>query len=95
MVEEIIPPVTTTERGYCISEPTPVAKSRGKIPKSVVKAVISTGLNRSKVASFTRSMVLTVGNFLRNSSMKETKTIPFSIAIVKMAINPTMAETER
>ena len=24
-VEEIIPPVTTTERGYCISEPTPVA----------------------------------------------------------------------
>jgi len=24
-VEEMIPPVTTTESGYCISEPTPVA----------------------------------------------------------------------
>ena len=25
MVEDMIPPVTTTESGYCISEPTPVA----------------------------------------------------------------------
>jgi len=25
IVDEIIPPVTTTESGYCISEPTPVA----------------------------------------------------------------------
>lgn len=95
MVEEMIPPVTTTDNGYCISLPTPVAYSRGKIPNSVVKAVISTGLRRSSVASLTKSMVLTVGNFLRNSSMNETKTIPLSMAMAKMAMKPTMAETER
>ena len=93
IVEEIIPPVTTTESGYCISEPTPVAKRRGRIPKSVVNAVISTGLNLNKVAFLTISIIFTSGNFLRNSSINDTSTIPFSIAIAKMAINPTIAET--
>ena len=56
---------------------------------------MSTGLKRSSVASFTKSTVFTVGNFLRSSSMNDTKTIPLSMAMAKMAIKPTMAETER
>ena len=95
MVELIIPPVITTDSGYWISDPTPVAASRGKIPNSVVNAVINTGRRRKSVASFSKIFNPTRGNLARNSSMKLTNTIPFKIAIAKIAKNPIMAETER
>ena len=57
-----MPPAITTDRGYCISLPTPVAKSNGRIPNKAVNAVISTGRKRSKVASFTTIFKSTSGN---------------------------------
>ena len=83
------------DNGYWISEPTPVAYKRGKIPNRVVNAVMSTGRKRSSVASFITSCNSFLGSFSRNSSIKATKTIPFKMAMAKMAKNPMMAETER
>ncbi len=91
----MIPPVITTDSGYCISLPTPVAYRSGNIPNNVVKAVIKTGLKRSRVASFMSVFSSTCGNFLRSSSMKLRRTIPFSMAMAKMAKKPMIAETDR
>ncbi len=91
----MIPPVITTDNGYCISLPTPLAYRSGKIPNRVVNAVIRTGLRRSKAASFSSIFKSTSGNLTRSWSMKLTKTIPFKIAMAKMAKKPIIAETDK
>ena len=55
-VEEISPLITTMAKGLCISEPGPVAKSRGCKPKAAIVAVISTGLRRFIDPSITASL---------------------------------------
>ena len=92
MVEDMIPPITTTDNGYCISLPTPVAKSSGSIPNSVVNAVIKTGRSLSSVASLTKSYISLFGEAILSSSMNDTNTMPLSIAMANMAMNPTIAD---
>ena len=75
----------TTESGYCISDPTPVAKRRGNIPNRVVNAVIRTGRSLKSVAFLSKVFKFTSGYFTLKSSIKLTNTIPFKIAIAKIA----------
>ncbi len=72
-----------------------MAYSSGKIPNSVVNAVISTGRSRSSAASLTTVFNATSGKRARSSSMKLTRTMPLRIAMAKMAMKPTIAETLR
>ena len=45
-VEKISPPITEIPIGLQISEPSPVLKASGSIPRMVVSAVINTGRRR-------------------------------------------------
>ena len=54
-VEVTKPPITTTARGFCTSEPGPVAKSMGAKPRPELMAVISTGRRRRSAPSCTAS----------------------------------------
>ena len=51
--------MTTIARGLCISEPGPVAKSRGSRPNAAMVAVMSTGLSRLTDPSMTASLSAT------------------------------------
>ena len=55
-VEEMRPLITTMARGLCISDPGPVAKSRGSKPNAAMVAVISTGLSLLIEPSITASL---------------------------------------
>ena len=47
-VELTRPPITTTARGRCTSEPIPWDSARGTNPRSATKAVVNTGRRRNR-----------------------------------------------
>ena len=49
------PQITTMARGFCTSEPRPVAIRNGASPSTVAAKVISTGRNRASQLFFTAS----------------------------------------
>lgn len=51
IVEKTSPPITVIPIGRHISDPSPVLKANGTIPKIVVKAVINTGRSLERPAA--------------------------------------------
>src|SRR3990172_832509 len=45
-VDVMRPPTTTTAKGFCTSDPGPVARSKGTSPRLATRAVMSTGRSR-------------------------------------------------
>ena len=86
-VEVINPPTTTVASGFCISEPVPVANSIGIKLNIAMDAVISTGLNLSKLPLIMASLSSTPSS--RNCDILETRTTPFKTATPNSTINPT------
>ena len=92
-VEVINPPTTTVASGFCISEPVPVANSIGIKLNIAMDAVISTGLNLSRLPLIMASFRSTPSS--RNCDILETNTTPFNTATPKSTINPTDAGTDK
>ena len=92
-VELTSPPITTMASGRWISEPGPLASSRGTRPKAVMEAVISTGRNRRSEPSRT---TCSMGRPSACRWLKcVTSTNPLSTAMPSSAMKPTEAGTDR
>src|SRR2546427_233247 len=92
-VELTSPPITTMASGRWISEPGPLASSRGTRPKAVMEAVISTGRSRRSEPSRT---TCSMGRPSACRWLKcVTSTNPLSTAMPSSAMKPTEAGTDR
>lgn len=92
-VELINPPTTTVASGFCISEPVPVVNSIGIKLKIAMDAVISTGLNLSRLPLMMASRSSIPSS--RNCDILETSTTPFKTATPNRTTNPTEAGTDK
>src|SRR5882672_4550555 len=87
------PPITTTARGFWVSEPIPVEMAIGRRPSAASNPVISTVRMRSSDPRITASSGDAPAS--RNWLKYATMTTPFSTACPNSAMKPIAADTER